>query len=58
MNDTMLTREQVAKMYHIKKETVIAWEKKGLLKPVRLSPHVILHRIADIEAFETAQAAK
>ena len=55
MTDTMLTREEVAARYHVKKETVITWEKAGKLKPVRISPHVVLHYSADVEAFEAAQ---
>jgi len=57
MTDTLLTRDQLAARFHVKKETIIIWELAGRLKPVKISPHVILHYQADVEAFEAAQKA-
>jgi hypothetical protein len=53
IDEVLLTRKQVARRQQTTPETLIRWEKQGLLKPVRLGC-LVRYRLSDVLAFEQA----
>jgi hypothetical protein len=51
VDEVLLTRKQVARRQQTTPETLISWEKQGLLKPIRLGS-LVRYRLSDILAFE------
>ena len=52
IDEVLLTRKQVARRHQTTPETLIRWEKLGLLKPIRLGC-LVRYRLKDVLAFET-----
>ncbi|MCD6551374.1 helix-turn-helix domain-containing protein [Thermotoga sp.] len=44
-----LTRKDIMELFNISRSTVIRMEKRGELKPIRISPRKIVYRREDIE---------
>ena len=53
IDEVLLTRKQVARRQQTTQETLIHWEKRGLLKPLRLG-HLVRYRLSEVLAFEKA----
>jgi excisionase family DNA binding protein len=54
MTEQLLTRADLAKLFHCSLSTILRFEKQGKLKPVRLGEASIRYRRQDIEQFLTA----
>jgi len=44
-----LTRKNIMELFNISRSTVIRMEKRGELKPIRISPRKVVYRREDIE---------
>ena len=51
IDEVLLSRKQVARREQTTPETLIRWEKLGLLKPLRLGS-LVRYRLSDVIAFE------
>jgi predicted DNA-binding transcriptional regulator AlpA len=49
MMKEFLTRKDIMELFNISRSTVIRMEKRGELKPIRISPRKIVYRREDIE---------
>ena len=45
----ILTRKEIMKLFGISLSTVIRWEKRGILKPIKVTPRKIVYKRDDIE---------
>ncbi|MEM0353760.1 MAG: helix-turn-helix domain-containing protein [Archaeoglobaceae archaeon] len=54
----LLTRKEVMKLLKISKNTLLRYEKHGILKPIRVSERKVLYDANDIYALLEAKKAK
>lgn len=53
MTEQLLTRTDLAKLFHCSRSTILRFEKQGKLHPVRLGEHTLRYRREDVEQFLT-----
>ena len=44
----LLSRKQVAEMAGVHPGTIKRWERRGLLKPIRINPRVVRYKAAEV----------
>ena len=54
IGDRLLHRKELGERWSCSGETLKRYEKRGLLKPIKLAPRMVRYRLSDVIALEEA----